>query len=59
MRVTCPKCGFTFDTSYSRITACSGCELSVLGDCGYVKCPNCGYEFEYDETRRKIRSCCG
>lgn len=43
--VTCPRCGFTFDISYARITACKGCDFSVLGECGYIKCPKCGYEF--------------
>ncbi len=41
----CPKCGFIFDISYARATACAGCSLAVLGDCKYVKCPKCGYEF--------------
>jgi len=45
MRVRCPKCGFIFDISYARTFACTGCPLSILNDCSYIKCPKCGYEF--------------
>ncbi len=43
--VTCPKCRFTFDVGYSRISACKGCPSSAMGDCGYIKCPKCEHEF--------------
>ncbi|MEM3445306.1 MAG: hypothetical protein QXJ27_02075 [Thermoplasmata archaeon] len=45
MLVTCPNCGFRFDTSYGRSFACKGCASATFGDCGYVKCPKCGHEF--------------
>ncbi|MBS7250186.1 MAG: hypothetical protein Q6366_015500 [Candidatus Freyarchaeota archaeon] len=44
--VTCPKCGFTFNLSYSRTFACGSCPSAALGDCGYIKCPKCKHEFE-------------
>jgi len=40
----CPKCGFEFDVSYARATACLSCVISVRG-CQYIKCPRCGYEW--------------
>ncbi|MEM4587613.1 MAG: hypothetical protein QXP17_02715 [Candidatus Jordarchaeales archaeon] len=43
--VSCPKCGFSFDVSYSRVFACSGCSSSALGDCGFIRCPRCKHEF--------------
>jgi len=39
----CPKCNFTFDISYGRTFACSGCPSVV--QCGLAKCPKCGHEF--------------
>ncbi|MDH5420030.1 MAG: hypothetical protein OEY39_04850 [Candidatus Bathyarchaeota archaeon] len=41
--IQCPKCGFTFDISYGRTFACSGCPSLV--QCGMAKCPKCGHEF--------------
>jgi len=41
--VHCPKCGFTFDISYGRAFACSGCTSIV--QCGMARCPKCGHEF--------------
>ncbi|OYT27056.1 MAG: hypothetical protein B6V02_00615 [Thermoprotei archaeon ex4572_64] len=52
MKIRCPKCGYVFDTMYSRAVACAGCSLAVFGDCGYVKCPRCGYEIEMSGSRR-------
>ncbi|MCS7096916.1 MAG: hypothetical protein NZ926_00290 [Candidatus Methanomethylicia archaeon] len=43
--LTCPKCKYKFDLTFSRTFSCSGCSYSVLGSCGYAKCPNCGHEF--------------
>ncbi|MEM2136697.1 MAG: hypothetical protein QXI93_01935 [Candidatus Methanomethylicia archaeon] len=43
--LTCPKCGFKFDLTYSRTFSCGGCQYSVFGSCGYAKCPKCGHEF--------------
>jgi uncharacterized C2H2 Zn-finger protein len=43
--VTCPKCNFKFSKSYARITACSGCPMSVTA-CSMIKCPNCNDEFK-------------
>ncbi|MCC7568938.1 MAG: hypothetical protein PHW58_07650 [Candidatus Methanofastidiosa archaeon] len=42
--VVCPKCGFRFSRSYSRITMCNGCPHSI-GHCANVKCPRCEHEF--------------
>jgi len=47
MRITCPKCGFTFDISYSRAVSCMGCPYATFGNCGYIRCPRCGHEFPY------------
>jgi len=41
--VHCPQCHFTFDISYGRTFACSGCPSSV--QCNMAKCPKCGHEF--------------
>ncbi|MCW3986067.1 MAG: hypothetical protein NWE91_06640 [Candidatus Bathyarchaeota archaeon] len=41
--VRCPKCGFTFDISYGRAFACSGCPSVV--QCSSAKCPKCKHEF--------------
>ncbi|MEM3536479.1 MAG: hypothetical protein QXF44_01750 [Candidatus Bathyarchaeia archaeon] len=41
--VSCPKCGFSFDITYGRAFACSGCASSV--HCEMAKCPKCGHEF--------------
>jgi len=38
-----PACGFRFEVSYARVSACSGC--SSLISCDYVRCPRCGEEF--------------
>ncbi len=48
-RLRCPKCGFVFDVSYARVISCSGCPMSIFGECGYVKCPKCGYEDIYEK----------
>jgi len=58
--VRCPKCGYAFSLSYSRALMCTGCHLSVMGNCGYAVCPNCGYEFplslsQVKERREKVR----
>ncbi|MEM2850116.1 MAG: hypothetical protein QXI36_07580 [Candidatus Bathyarchaeia archaeon] len=47
----CPQCGYRFSLSYARVTACSGCRYSILGECGYVKCPKCGHEFQVEEKQ--------
>ncbi|MDH5437411.1 MAG: hypothetical protein OEX76_00745 [Candidatus Bathyarchaeota archaeon] len=41
--VNCPKCGFTFDITYGRSFACSGCPSLV--QCDMAKCPKCRHEF--------------
>ena len=41
--IRCPKCGFTFDITYGRTFACSGCPSLV--HCDMAKCPKCGHEF--------------
>ena len=46
--VRCPKCGFTFDISYGRAFACSGCPSLV--HCNSVKCPKCKSEFPMPQT---------
>ncbi len=43
--VQCPKCGFRFSKSYSRITSCKGCPQSA-GQCGLIRCPKCSHEFQ-------------
>ncbi|MFX1564637.1 MAG: hypothetical protein ACFFCH_01460 [Promethearchaeota archaeon] len=48
--VTCPECGFQFDTSYGRVMACGGCPSATMGNCGYAKCPRCQHEFLLNET---------
>ncbi|MHC1604663.1 MAG: hypothetical protein ACXQTP_01645 [Candidatus Methanofastidiosia archaeon] len=42
--VCCPKCGFRFSKSYSRITSCRGCPQSI-STCPMIKCPRCDNEF--------------
>jgi hypothetical protein len=46
--VRCPNCGFTFDISYGRAFACSGCPSLV--QCDGVKCPKCSHEFPMPQT---------
>lgn len=41
--VKCPKCGYEFDISYSRVFTCGSCPRVV--SCEYIKCPKCGHEF--------------
>ena len=53
MRLRCPKCGFIFALSYARTFSCSGCPMSVLNDCDYVRCPNCGHEFPIPSKARE------
>ncbi|MCK5563539.1 hypothetical protein KAI30_05135 [Candidatus Bathyarchaeota archaeon] len=41
--IHCPKCEFTFDITYGRSFACSGCPSLV--QCDRARCPKCGHEF--------------
>ncbi len=46
MKVTCPRCGHSFDTIYARAYSCKSCSVLIYsGKCNYVKCPFCGHEF--------------
>ena len=44
--LVCPECGNKFSLTYSRAFACSGCDKSAFGSCGYAKCTKCGKEFK-------------
>ncbi|MFX1404069.1 MAG: hypothetical protein ACFE9D_06305 [Promethearchaeota archaeon] len=53
--VTCPQCGFQFDTSYGRIMACGSCPSATLGKCGFAKCPRCQHEFSLNEGEEQVQ----
>lgn len=50
----CSKCGFTFDVTYGRTFACSGCPSLV--HCEMAKCPKCGHEFPLESRPRHAYS---
>ncbi|MHA1143769.1 MAG: hypothetical protein ACTSRW_03460 [Candidatus Helarchaeota archaeon] len=47
--IRCPKCGYSFNIMYARMTACGDCPSVALGNCGMIKCPFCKEEFPIEK----------
>jgi len=55
--IQCPKCSFTFDISYGRTFACSGCPSLV--QCGMAKMSTLTFtKSRPEELARKEDECC-
>ncbi|UCE16639.1 MAG: hypothetical protein JSV12_03265 [Candidatus Bathyarchaeota archaeon] len=52
--IHCPQWDFTFDITYGRSFACSGCPSLV--QCDKAKCPKCGHKFPLQSQHGDVYS---